>query len=266
MIPIIRQELWQRKWYSFFWIIGVAAFIALVIGVYPAFRHQSAQLNKSLNQLPAAVKSLAADTNENLLSPVGYMSSNVYYLMLPILYGIVAIGLGGSILARDEQNHTLELLLSRPVSRTKVLAAKALAGITILAMIAAGTILATVVLAWLTNLGLSLWHLTLATIMAALMALVFGALAFTLTAIGHSARIASVGVSVLLLVASYLFTSLAGTVHWLKWPSTLLPYHYYHPSPIMDGSFTGKAALGMLGVIVIFALIAVLTFRHRDID
>jgi len=265
MIPILTWTLWRRRWSIFWWSLGVALYMALIIAVYPSFRNQSAALNDSLNQLPQTVKSLVADTN-NFLSPVGYMSSNAYYLMMPIIFGVLGIGLGSSLLAKDEQDHTLELVLSRPVSRGTVLTGRGLAGLAIIATVTVVTSIVTIVLAWLSKLDISALRLAETTGMAALLTLIFASLVFAMTAFGKSARIMSTGLPTLLLIASYLFTSLSGTVDWLKWPSRLLPYHYYHPAQILTGNANGREALGMAIAVLFFAALSYVGFRRRDID
>jgi ABC-2 type transport system permease protein len=265
VIAIIRWTLWQRRWYIFWWALGVAVYMALVVGAYPPFRDQAASFNTTFNQLPATVKSLVADTN-NLFSPVGYLSSNAYYFMLPIIFSVLGIGLGSSLIARDEQDHTLELLLSRPVSRGAVLAGRALAGLGILLGVMVVTSAVTVLFAALIHLHIPLMSLAWATAMSALLSLIFGSLAFMLTAFGKAARSASVGIAALLLLASYLFTSLSGTVHWLRWPAKLLPYNYYHPSEILNGNASWHGAIGMVGAILVLAIISFIGFRRRDIN
>lgn len=262
---IIWQELRQRKWFIFWWTVGIVAYMALVIAVYPSFRHQAAALNDSLNQLPDTVKSLVSDTG-NFLSPVGYLSSNAHYLLLPLLFGVLAIGLGSSLLAKDEQAHTLELILSRPVRRSTVLFGKAVAGAAIVAGVALAASIATMILSWAVNLELSLWRVGAATMMSAFLALLFGVVAYTFTAFGRAARLASVGTATLLFAASYLFTSLAGTVRWLRWPAKLLPYNYYHPAEILGGTNNGGfTALGFAAIIAVLCVAAWVGFRRRDI-
>ncbi len=265
MIALIRWGLWQKRWSTLWWAIGISAYMILVIAVYPSFSSQTSTLNNSLNQLPATVKSLISDSG-NYMSPVGYMSSKAYYIMLPIVFSVLSIGLGNSLLARDEQDHTLELVLSRPVSRLKVILGRAISGILIMLAVMLTTALTTIFIAWLVGLHIGLINLFLATAMSARLALIFGALAFMLSAFGKTARKASVGIATLLLIAGYLFTSLSGTVRWLQWPAKLLPYNYYHPSEILNGNANWNNAFGMILVVIILGVIAYLGFRKRDIS
>src|SRR3970040_767608 len=114
MRAIARWTIRQRRWSMLIWCVGVTAFIALNLLLYPTVRDQAAQLNQVLENLPQASRSLFSDS-AYLLSPTGYLSTRVYYLLLPLLLSVLAIGLGSSLLAKEENEGTIELLLSRPL-------------------------------------------------------------------------------------------------------------------------------------------------------
>lgn len=263
---IVWWEFRRRKWSTIWWIIGIGAFLALTILVYPTFKDQAAQLDQSLNQLPDSAKALFTDTKD-FLSPVGYLSSQIYYLMMPLLLSFLAISLGASLIARDEQNHTLELLLARPISRTKLLLAKALSGLFILLLVGGSeALLACILVSAVGFNGVRTIDVALVTLMSLLFALLFGALAYMLTALGKFGRGASIGIATLLALGGYIISSLDSTVTWLAWPAKFLPFHYYHPADILRGHFQVASALGMaLGTVVLLVL-AILAFRRRDIE
>ena len=265
VIAIIRWELLRRRWMTIWWTVGIAAFITLTLTVYPTFRNQSAQIDQSLQQIPESAKSLITDTSD-FLSPVGYLSSQVYYLLLPLLFSFLAIALGSSLIAREEQSHTIEVLLARPVSRTKLLLGKAAAGLIALACVGAAIALISALEVWIIKFdGVHLADILLVTLMSLILSLLFGAVAFTLTATGNLGRGASIGVAVLLGLGGYIVSSLDKTVTWLRWPAKFLPFHYYHPADILDGHFTNWEAVGMLAVTGILIAIAAIAFRRRDI-
>lgn len=264
---IFTTELKARKWSAVWWTIGIGAFIALIFAIYPSFRDSSAQLDKSLQNIPDAARNLFTDTSD-FLSPVGYLSSQCYYLLVPLLFSFLAISLGSSLLAREEQNKTLELLLARPVSRTRLLLSKAAAGTSILLIVGLVTAVLGAILCNLVGFpGVKALGVFYVTIMCLDFALLFGALSFTLTAMGRFGRGAAIGISTLLALASYIFSSLDKTVHWLLWPARVLPFHYYHPADMLrSGTLSGYEAAGMLAVSVVLLLLAIAAFRRRDIE
>ncbi len=264
MKPVIRWTMWQRRWFSIWWSIGVSAFVALEISFYPSFKNQAAQLNQTFGQFPGAVKSLIGDTG-NYFSPENYLNSRVFYLVVPILFAILLIGLGGSLLARDEQDGTLELLLSRPISRGRLMLEKALAGLLISLIVAAVGLIICLGLSRAVGLPNSVAAISAAMLESYLLCLVFGSFAFMLTAIGRAARGAAIGVTTSLFFASYVLTGLAGTVSWLLWPAKLLPYYYFKPQQMLSGHFAWSTLAGYAVASIIFGFIAWRGFARRDI-
>lgn len=265
MIPIIHNELRRRKWSIFWWSLGIVGLIALTMAFYPSIKSQTDQLNKSFGSLSPQIVALFSDTGD-FFSPVGYLSSQIYYLMLPLLLSMLAIGLGSSLIGRDEQNHTLELILARPVSRTRLLTAKALSGLIILSIVGTISLVTGILLAKVVNIGIGLGDIAFTTLMAVLLSTIFGAIAFALTAMGRTARLGSIGVAALVGLLGYITTSFEGFAHWMLWPARLLPYHYYHPADVLRGHLTWNVALWFCVVIVALGVLAALGFRRRDID
>lgn len=265
MRPIIRWTLWQRRWPTLWWAIGVAAFIFLSLSFYASFRDQAAQFNQILDRLPAAARSLFAG-NSDILSPQGFLSARVYYLMLPLLLSFLAIGMGASLITKEEESGTLELLLARPVSRTRLLLAKALAGFIIIVTVSLVALVSTLIICKLVKLEIPLGRVVITTLACLVLALVFGALAFAMSALGRWAKMASVGLSVIIALGGYIVSSLAGAVEWLRWPAKFFPYHYYRPTQTLAGVYAWRNTLLLLGLVIILIIIAWQGFRKRDLN
>ena len=263
MKPIIKWNFWQRRWSIFWWCVAIFVFIGLNLIFYPSIRDQAAQLNESLNQLPDAARSLFSDTAD-LLSPVGYLSSQVFYLMLPMLLGILTIGLGSSLLAKEENEGTIELLLARSLSRGSLLLGKIFAGLAILLAVGTIALVTTVGFSWGVDINVGLINIALASVMAMTMGLLFGAVAFYLTALGRWGRPASIGIAAAVAIGSYLVTSLVPLAQWLNWPAKFLPYHYYHPGDVLAGKFSAGNFLLLLSASLILGVLSWIAFRRRD--
>lgn len=238
--------------------------IAMIILVYPTFRNQAHQLDQSLSQIPQAARSLFTDTRD-IFSPEGYLSSQLFYLLLPLILSTLTIGMGRSLINREEENGTIELLLSRPISRTRLLAGKAAVGVLVLAIVTAVSVATTIICSKVVNIGIPLERLAGACLLAALLSLLFGAIAFAFSSLGRASRLMSVGIASLIAFASYLVSSLDGVVHWLQWPAKVLPFHYYQPAHVMSGVYDWWYAVAYAGVIIILFLTAIVGFRRRDI-
>lgn len=264
MLSIAKWTLWQRRWSTFWWILGIFGFIFLNVIFYPTFKDQAAQLQKSFESLPAAAVQLFGGSTD-FFSPVGFLNSQIFFLMLPMLLSILAIGLGTGLIGREEQDGTIETLLARPISRSRLLLEKALGGSIVLAIVALASMLATIGLTHLVGLvEVSPLEMAEATLACFMLALSFGAIAFLLTTIGR-ARGASLGIAAFIALGGYLISSLAGTVTWLKTPSLFFPFHYYRSEAILRGTTQWSDILVFVAVIAACGAISWLSFRRRDI-
>lgn len=263
ILPIIKWTLWQRRISIIWWSIGAFGLIFINMVFYPSFKDQAEELQKSFESLPDAAIQLFGGSAD-FFSPIGFVNSQIFFLMLPLILGILAIGLGSSLLAQEEQNLSIESLLSRPTTRARLLLAKAISGGIILFIVTLAGLVTTLITAKVVDLDLSAWLMVLTTINCFLLTLSFGAVAFVITTLGK-ARVASIGIATLVGLGGYLVASLAGTVEWLKVPSKVFPFHYYQSEAILRETYNWANSLFFVGIIVICAGVSWLAFRKRDI-
>lgn len=264
MKPIIAWTVRQRRWSTIWWSIGVVGFVLLNMLFYPSFKDQAAELEKSFADLPPAAVQLFGGSTD-FFSPVGFLNSQIFFIMLPLLLGMLAISLGGSLLAREEQDKTIETLLARPISRTELLIGKIIAGSVILGVVSLLVSTLTVVAAKVVNIDISPTYVLLACLACFLLSWCTGSIALLITALGR-ARSAALGVAALIGVGGYLVSSLAGTVAWLETPSKLFPFHYYQSETILQGGYHLANLLYFVIVGVACIGLSILAFRRRDIE
>lgn len=264
MKAIIRWTILMRRWSTMWWSIAVAGFIFINMVFYPTFKDQAAELEKSFADLPEAALQLFGGSAD-FFSPVGFLNSQIFFLMLPLMLSILAISLGSSLIAREEQDKTIELLLARSISRGKLLGAKALAGTLILSAVALTAIIITVICGKVFGVDVSTVSILVAGLSCWLLALSTGAIAYLLTSTGR-ARSAALGIAALVGIGGYLISSLAGTVDWLKVPAKAFPFHYYQSETILNGTYDWVYLLFPIGIIALCAIGSHLAFRRRDIE
>lgn len=264
MNPVIKWTVWQKRWSMLWWSIGISFFMFINMIFYPSFKDQAAELQKTFDNLPDSAVQLFGGSTD-FFSPVGFLNSQIFFIMLPLLLGILAISLGSSVIAREEQDHTIETLLARPISRTKMLFSKAGAGLSILSIVTTITLVMTVVISRLVHIDVPTINILAATFACYILAISFGAIAFVLTAIGR-ARGLSLGLATVIALGGYIISSLAGTVKWLKFPSYVFPFHYYKSEDILRGNFSWSNLVVLVALSCVCAGISWLAFRRRDLS
>ncbi|HYM96139.1 MAG TPA: ABC transporter permease subunit, partial [Candidatus Sulfotelmatobacter sp.] len=136
-MAIAWQVLRRRRLSLFWWSLGLVLFIALLAVAYPTIRNNN-ELDKTFAGLPPSVETLLGLSALNTLtSPIGYLNSQYFANVLPLILLVYSIGLGAWAISGDEAAGTLELLLSNPVSRMRVALERAASLMLLLAIVTA---------------------------------------------------------------------------------------------------------------------------------
>src|SRR3989304_5752380 len=106
------------------WSLGLAGLAGITVLTYPAIRDMPG-LDELMEGLPEALLALIGEND--LLSPAGYLNSQLFGAIVPLLFIFYGVGAGAGAIAGEEENRTLDLLLANPVGRTRVVVEKALA-------------------------------------------------------------------------------------------------------------------------------------------
>lgn len=268
VLSVIGWELRQRRKAIFWWSVGSITLTVIIMALFPSIQNQAAQLDKVLNQLPEGIRGLKTGgvATINIANPVDFLNGEVFYSTLPIAWIILAITRGSSILGKDEQSRTLELLLARPISRGRLLLGKALALFLEFSVVAATTLAAIVISAPLFSLHVSTGRLAMATAYTAIFSLSFGLIAFALQAASTKTRHVATAVAVIISFGGYLLASLSGLTDWLRLPSKFAPFHYFNPEAILHGQAVIGLNVYLLGTVILCAAVSYFGFRRRDIS
>jgi len=197
-----------------------------------------------------------------ITTPKGYL--DIYYFSyMTIIVGVFTAGLGAGLLVSDEEKGILDLVLAYPVSRTALFWGRVLGFV-----VATVAILLMGWLSWVIPAGSTGMNLTwiqflrpFVPLFAELM--LFGTLALLLSLVLPSVRMAGM-LAGGLLIANWLLIGLANLNADLKSIVEFTPLYYYQGGQAVDGLNWGWLA-GLLGVSLVFTLLAWWRFQQRDI-
>ncbi len=261
MSPLLRVSLSTGRRSTIGWGIGIAAVAVVYSAFYPSISSSAADLNKYMQNLPDAVKTIIGN---DYTSPAGYLRAEFFSLLGPILLLVYTIGNGAKAIAGEEEGRSLDLLLSTPLSRGRVVADKAVSLLVTTLAITVFSFLVIIVVGPPFDLSVPVADVAAACVMFLLLGLTFGALALAVGCI-TGRRVWAIAVAGVVGVATYLLNAIAPTVSALSWARPLSPFRWYlEPDPLTTG-------LHAENVFVLAALTSVLTvaavwgFRRRDL-
>lgn len=246
------------------WSVGLVGLVAMMMAVYPSVR-DNPELNKLVQDYPEALKAfIAFGGSVDYVSGAGYLGSELFSFMVPLLFAVAAIGSGAGAIAGEEERGTLELLLSQPVTRRRVATEKLAAMVAEVGVLTVVLWLALWVGAGLTGMGVSGWEVLSASLTAGALGLTFGAIAFLVgSATGRKAL--AIGLAAAAAVASYLVNALAALVSALEPLQKVSPfYHYAIGDPLRQGVAPAHL-LFLIAVAVVAAAAGIALFDRRDL-
>jgi len=266
MLAVLSQVVWRRRLTLLWWSLGLLGLDALLAVAYPTVR-DNGELDRTFAGLPPAVQaSLGLDAANRLTSPVGYLNSQYFANLLPIVLLVFAIGLAAWSISGDEASGSLELLLANPVSRIRVALERAGALVVLLGILTTVAALGLMLLAPFTGLtrGLGGDRILAAAMATGLLALVFASVAY---AVGAATGIRSLATttSASLAVALFVIEGLAEQVRALRPIREASPWHWLlHSDPLRHGLLWEAWLLPIL-VSVVLVGAATGAFARRDL-
>ncbi len=262
MTTILRQTLSRLRWQTIGWGLGIAALGLLLVAYYDIFMVEQANFMQMIEAYPPEFLAFFGGDAASIVTPEGFLG--MYgFSMLPVIVGIFAVIAGSGLLASDEESGRLDLLIAYPVSRTAFFLGRCL-----------GLLLATLgimLLSWLgfaallgrSSLNLSWGQMALPFIPLAVQTLIYAAFALLLSLLLPARRLAAMGAGVVLVV-SYLLSSLSALNEGLEAIAQFLPYAYFQGSAAISGLNYAWIG-GLLLVTGVFTLLSWWHFVRRDI-
>ena len=246
------------------WSLGLVAMTALMVAVYPSVR-DNPDLNKMVEDYPDAFKAvLGLGENVDYTSAVGYLNSELFSFMVPLLLLIAAIGAAARATAGEEERGTLELLLANPISRRRLVLDKLAALAAELVLLALVLWLALVVGVETIGMDVSVAHLAAAAAAAALFAFLYGAIALLLGAVTGRHAVAT-GIAAAGAVAAYLLSSLAELVDALRPLRVVSPFYHYAAGDYLRTGIAVDHTVCLLLLVAATCVAAVIAFERRDL-
>ena len=259
MLSLFRYELFSRWRAVLGWGIGLAAFASMYVGVYPEMEEELAGL---------AGLSIYRALGMDVGSFAGFVASAVIQIM-PLILGVYVIMASTAILGGEEDDGTLELLVTMPMHRWQVVTAKAAAlGVVlllILVVLGAGTAFTLSLVARVADVNVTPMQLFTGLLSAWPMALAFSMLGLLLGATLPNRRMA-VTVMSFIYIGSYVIQSITRIVDSLDFLAPLSLFTYLNTSASIFEQGVNPADVAVLLVVAaVFFGLTLLSFQRRNL-
>lgn len=259
MFRLIWQELKHRRKAIFWWSIGLSLFPLIYISVWP----QVADMMNSFSGLEV-YKVIGVS-----LESFGDLIGSILLVFVPLVLSIYAIINGTATLAGEEESGRLELIVTLPIPRWKIVTAKAIAlsMATFIILLVVSLVSMGVYYQILDQVESEITPLQMGLTLISTWPLTFavGMISLCSAAFSPTRRIASI-LSALVLSVGYFGNNLSGMV------SSLEPYDFLFLFSYLDSTGTAflegqqiDKLLMLLGIGGVAFLLAILFFHRRKL-
>ncbi len=255
---VFAKDLWDRRRSMIWWVIGMGALTAWLAAFYPVMRDSEA-MKDFINDFPPEMLALFGIDPATFLTGAGYVQTEMYSFVAPIIVIAFAVSVGVAATSREESTGTMDMLLSNPIRRTTAILQK-LDSFALLSFVII-LVPAVTLMALNTPLGLKLNTGGIIAISFGLwlLGMVFGGATMLIGAFTGNPTVAG-GAGAGFAVLAWVVGAFAELFTWLEIPSKLSPFTWYlHDLPIINGMSSGHvwliitAAAFLAGATVLFA-------------
>jgi ABC-2 type transport system permease protein len=244
------------------WALGFVGVVLLYAAVWPTIRDNASFFNDYLEKLPEAMRNLIGGAD--YATPDGYLQSELFSFMVPIMLLVYTIAAGSRAIAGEEEAGSLDLLLSVPIRRRRVLLDKFLAMLVVTFGLVALMWVSVVAIGAAFDLEPDLANFTGACLLSFLLGLAFGSIALAVGCATGSKGLA-IGVPSGIALVTFLVNMFRTTVDWLDPFRWISPFYYYAGGDPMTNGANGAHVLVLAAISAVGLGVALWALERRDL-
>jgi ABC-2 type transport system permease protein len=259
-LPVTSWVLRQQRRTMLGWSVALGVVAAIYVSFYPAMGGD--EMTDLIETLPEGlIQALGYDT---IATATGYLDSTVYSLLAPALMLVFGIAFGARVLAGQEEDGTLELELTLPIERRRVLLERFLALALQLALFAGVVFTVVTLLVLALGMDVGIGNLGAATLGLFLLTLAMGSVSLAVgAATGRKASGIAAGAG--LAVAGFMANALSPLIEGGQWLANISPFAWYLGGDPLDHGIDWAGFGGLLAITVVALAVALTVFERRDL-
>ena len=261
---IFGRALRDRRTALLWWTLGIAIYCAFIVAVWPVIDGND-EFQDLYDEMPDTLQAMfGADGFSDFTSPAGFLNTYLFSMILPFIFTGLAVSLGASLIAGEEEDELLDLVLSYPVSRHRLVLEKIAAMFVAVAAIGVATVILLTVAREPVSLDIGVAGLGAATLGSVLFALVYGLVAL-LTGAWRGSKGAAAGAGWGIALAGYLVNILSSIDESLEWLQSFSPLYWATADSPVTGTLPATY-FALVASSVVLAGATVLVFDRHDLS
>lgn len=261
---IFWREMKANRTSLILWSIGVLFMVGTGMMKFTSLGSTGTSLNDFVADMPKSLQAIMGNNSLDLSSTIGYYG--VLYLYLVVMAGIHAVMLGANIISKEERDKTIEFLLVKPISRSKVITFKFVAAFIQIVLLNLVTLVSSILIvrayAEGEDVNGDIEIMMLGMFILQLIFLVIGTAIAAIVKKSKTATSLSTGILLITFILS-IAISMNSKLENLKY---FTPFKYFEAKDIMSGGFGAIYMILSISLIIVFTTITYIFYQKRDLN
>jgi len=260
---IFLHELRANRKTTLIWALSLAFVVVFFLSLFPSFAHNADDVKKILMNYPETLRKAIGLSIDTITSLPGFYS--YCFLYITLTGAIQAMNLGASIISKEIREKTADFLLTKPVSRPKIMTAKLLAALTSLVITNVIYLVVANIMAKIISPGYDSKIFILISLSLFFVQLIFLAMGILASVIFQKMK-SVLTVSLSTVFGFFIVNMLASTTN-TKDLRYITPFSFFDPAYITQHSSYESVFLYIEAVFIIVAIFAsYIIYTTKDID
>lgn len=260
---ILIREMKSNRRSLIFWSLGFLLMVAGGMGKYSAFEASNMSINDVVLQMPKAMRVMLGFGSFDLAKVSGFYGMLFYYLI--IMATIHAVMLGTNIISKEENDKTSEFLLVKPISRSKIIILKIIAGLVNVVVLNLVTLIASVYMVNFYSKNENIFSKILLLMIALfILQIMYFLIGTTIAAIiKNSKKASSFAMSIMLF--TFILSEIINLTTNLDYLKYFTPFKYFQADEILSGNGFDLTSLALSSLIILIMIYLTFSFyKKRD--
>ncbi len=264
MLTIIRNTVSKSRGLLVGWGIGLAALSVMIGSMFDMIADTNAMYDMVDTYVEAMPEMAAMFNMDQMGTPIGWLDVQ-YFSILPLMLCLLVNGIGANMLARDEEDGTLDLILAHPISRTSLFWGRFFAStmvIVFLILISWGSLLLT--MTWSNYFSIPAFDLLMPFVSLFCIIMFFMNISLLFAMIMPARSMASM-LCGMFVGASFFITLLSEVIEELQRVSDFSPLAYLETTSAVSDGLSLNYFIMFVAINLILAIVSWRLFQSRDI-
>jgi len=265
MFAVFARAILDRKRILAVFLAVSVAMMWMYVVTYPSLQATAAEVSEFVKSLPPELNKAFGLDPRSFTTFEGYVAGKQFSMIWPMMMVMLVGGMAANYISGDIEKGTMEMVLSQPITRQKIIISRILSGVFICFLFAAISVLSVIPMTKIYDINIPINHFFLISFIGFLFGLAVYGFSMLVSAL-FSEKGKALFLTIAILLTMYIINIVAllkASLEDIKFASYF--YYYDYAGILLDGKVGRLSIIFFLISFLFFSAAGIVLFSKRDI-